>query len=57
MPTLLLRVAPGVSLSFLKIHFQIPALQNNAYCSQDGRVPIPPIGCVFVAFVLHCLGF
>lgn len=57
MPTLLLRVAPGVSLSFLKIHFQIPALQNNSSCSQDGRVPIPSIGCVFVAFVLHCLGF
>ena len=57
MPTLLLRVAPGVSLSFLKIHFQIPALQNNSSCFQDGQVPIPPIGCVFVAFVLHCLGF
>lgn len=57
MPTLLLRVAPGVSLSFLKIHFQIPALQNNSSCSQDERVAIPPIGCVLVAGALLCLGF
>lgn len=57
MPTLLLRVAPGVSLSFLKIHFQIPALQNNPSCSQDERVAIPPIGCVLVAGALLCLGF
>lgn len=57
MPTLLLRVAPGVSLSFLKIHFQIPALQNNSSCSQDERVAVPPIGCVLVAGALLCLGF
>lgn len=57
MPTLLLRVAPGVSLSFLKIHFQIPALQNNSSCSQDERVPIPSTECVFVDCALHCLGF
>lgn len=34
MPTRFLRVAPGVLLSFLKIYFQIPALQNNSSCFQ-----------------------
>lgn len=55
MPTPLLRVAPGVSLSFLKIYFQIPALQNNSSCFQGVRVPFPPIEYIFVASASHCL--
>lgn len=55
MPTPLPRVAPRVSLSFLKIYFQIPALQNNSSCFQGARVPFPLIEYIFVASASHCL--